>query len=354
MGPEAAPNPGLRRRPAGAAAGGASPAVLPSKPRPTTFSRRSYASCIAGLLLTFCPVYAGAAEIVHVVGKGQTLGRIAKRYRVSVDTIREANGLRAGQLIHPGLSLVIPEKAGSHGGQRPRPEVVAKAGKGKGDKGQDGGKKGGVKAKQGAEKADVFVDRVRGPHRRGFVRFLRGTEKLDVQMLTRHGHLAPAALAGFSNLLRFYPTGAQIPMDPRLAALVGQVSDHFGGRPLHVVSGFRPYSPVQYTAHSNHNVGRAMDFSVEGVPNTVLRDYCRTFRNAGVGYYPNSTFVHLDVRAAKTYWIDYSHPGEAPHYDSPGSQSNADEAARDVEPHAGAGGAPGPTDETDPGSPETR
>ncbi len=45
-----------------------------------------------------------------MVGKGQTLGRIAKRYRVSVDALREANGLRAGARIHPGLSLVIPEK----------------------------------------------------------------------------------------------------------------------------------------------------------------------------------------------------------------------------------------------------
>ncbi len=146
---------------------------------------------------------------------------------------------------------------------------------------------------------------------------------------------------------------------------MGEVSDHFGGRTLHVVSGFRPYSPAQYTPHSNHNVGRAMDFSVEGVPNTVVRDFCRTFRNAGVGYYPNSSFVHLDVRTAKAYWIDYSHPGEAPHYDSPSAEGTADEAAGDVEPHAGATGVndpsaaapepppPAPKPPT-PGSSETR
>jgi hypothetical protein len=79
-----------------------------------------------------------------------------------------------------------------------------------------------------------------------------------------------------------------------------------------------------------------MDFSIEGVPTTAVRDYCRTFRDAGVGYYPNSTFVHLDVRTGKSYWIDYSRPGEAPRYDSPSSQRAADEAARDVEPHPGA------------------
>ncbi len=299
-------------------------------------------------LLTFTSVYASAAEIVHVVGKGQTLGRIAKRYRVSVDALREANGLGVGQRIHPGLSLVIPEKgkpASAAAGDTPRSAGAKKgtviAASSRKGKGQDRGR------------VTPAIVPVR-PSRRGFVRLVRGTETLEVQTLTRHGHLAPAALEGFSKILRFYPTGVRTPIDPRLAALVGQVSDHFGGRTLHVVSGFRPYSPAQYTAHSNHNIGHAMDFSVEGVPNTVVRDYCRTFRNAGVGYYPNSTFVHLDVRTGKTYWIDYSRPGEAPHYDGPGGQGTPDEAAGDVEPRSGAVDGATPPADPEPGSPATR
>jgi hypothetical protein len=31
-----------------------------------------------------------------------------------------------------------------------------------------------------------------------------------------------------------------------------------------------------------------------------------------VGYYPNSSFLHLDVRGYNSYWIDYAGPGEAP------------------------------------------
>src|SRR5580704_4971362 len=61
----------------------------------------------AALLLAAAPA---RAEVVHVVAHGQTLGRIAKRYHVTVEAIREVNGLRPGQQIHPGLSLVIPEK----------------------------------------------------------------------------------------------------------------------------------------------------------------------------------------------------------------------------------------------------
>jgi hypothetical protein len=59
-----------------------------------------------------------------------------------------------------------------------------------------------------------------------------------------------------------------------------------------------------------------------------LRDYCRTLKNVGVGYYPNSTFVHLDVRTTPAFWIDYSKPGEPPRYNAPNVE--ADEGTSDV------------------------
>jgi hypothetical protein len=116
--------------------------------------------------------------------------------------------------------------------------------------------------------------------------------------------------------------------DPRLVSLVGIVSSHFGGRTLEVVSGYRPYSPTQYTPHSNHNFGKALDFRIRGVSNELLRDFCRTLRNAGCGYYPNSTFVHMDVRDTKAFWTDWSRAGEPPKYDKPGV--SADEGMSDV------------------------
>ena len=352
------------------------PEPVPAPATPARLRSRS-PSCASWLLalllpvLTLAPVYAQAGEIVHIVAKGQTLGAIAKRYRTSVDAIREANNLRRGEMLHPGLELTIPDKGkpgqpakkgapqagdgrdGRDGRDPKEPhDPHDKGKKGKAEKGPERGRKGGLKAKKD-DTDDKAEPAFKGPKRRGFVRLMRGTERADVQLVNHRGHLAPAALANLGRLLRFYPTGARTAIDPRLAALIGEVSDHFGGRPFHVVSGFRPYTPAQYTPHSNHNFGRAMDFSVEGVPNTVVRDYCRTFRNAGVGYYPNSSFVHLDVRAGKAYWIDYSHPGEAPHYDSPSAQHSADESAGDVEPHAGAGDAPAQPPETEPGSNET-
>jgi len=319
-----------------------------------------WAAAIALAAVASAPVYAEATEVVHVVARGQTLVRIARRYRTTVEAIRETNGLKPGELLKPGLHLVIPEKgkeaeaakkaAALHGGKPESGKKGAEAGKGAAAKKNDGKKKKDAKTLAAEARSRKPVTYAQKPKRPGFVRIVRGTEKLEAQLITRQGRLVPAALPGVTRMLRHTASNAKIPIDPRLATLLGMVSDHFGGRTIHVVSGYRPVTPTQYTKHSNHNVGRAVDFMVEGVPNTVVRDFCRTFRNAGVGYYPNSTFVHMDVRSTKVYWVDYSRPGEAPRYDSPVAQAAADEAAGDVDSAPGAGGAPGPESKKD-GSP---
>jgi uncharacterized protein YcbK (DUF882 family) len=315
------------------------PAIMP------LLAPRVFPPLFAAILSALMPLQAQGAEVVHVVGKGQTLGAIARRYHVPVAALREANGLKSWQQIHPGLSLTIPDK-GDKGDKVVKVDKV-EAPK-KGEKPRKASKGAKARKEDAEEKAEALAH---PPRRPGFVRVLRGTEKLEAQLLTRRGRLVPAALPGLSRVLRYYPTNEKLPIDPRLATLIGLVSDHFGGRTLHVTSGFRPYSPVQYTPHSNHNLGRAMDFSVEGVPNTVLRDFCRTFRNAGVGYYPNGTFIHLDVRAAKTTWVDYSRAGEAPRYEGGGGTASVDGTSGEVEPHEGAEGqsvapeaAPGSTE----------
>jgi uncharacterized protein YcbK (DUF882 family)/LysM repeat protein len=285
---------------------------------------------LCAVIAAIWPVYADASEVVHVVSKGQNLGAIARRYRISVDDLRDVNGLRPGQRIKPGLALVIPEKGKIAEAKKAaalrasRAEAARKAA-------ADAKKKGTAKTSgkpSGKPRSDPFVF---PPKRPGFVRMVRGTDHFDAQLITRRGRLVPSALPGLSRMMKHVPNDAKTSIDPRLATLIGMVSDHFGGRPIHVVSGYRPYTPSQFTKDSNHNHGRALDFNIPGVPNSVVRDFCRTFRNAGVGYYPNSSFVHLDVRTTKFFWIDYSRPGEAPKYDSPSSQASADESMGDVE-----------------------
>ena len=60
-----------------------------------------------------------------------------------------------------------------------------------------------------------------------------------------------------------------------------------------------------------------MDLAVFNVPNAALFKLCRTLDDVGCGYYPNSRFVHVDVRRPGTghaFWIDESAPGEPSHY----------------------------------------
>ena len=71
---------------------------------------------------------------------------------------------------------------------------------------------------------------------------------------------------------------------------------------MHVISGVRPNSVGSF-----HATAQAIDFRVDGVRNEVLVDFCKTLPDTGCGYYPNSSFVHLDVRAPGTghvSWID--------------------------------------------------
>jgi uncharacterized protein YcbK (DUF882 family) len=154
----------------------------------------------------------------------------------------------------------------------------------------------------------------RKPKRPGHVTLVRYREKFRGPLIASNGKLIAKSSKRVDRLLRSLRSGKQTKIDRRLLSLLAEVSDHFGGRTIEVVSGFRPYSPKQYTRNSRHNHGKAVDFRVVGVPTDVLFDFCRNLEHVGCGYYPNSGFVHMDVRKRKTQWTDYSGPGQPPKY----------------------------------------
>jgi uncharacterized protein YcbK (DUF882 family) len=261
------------------------------------------AGCFAAaLVLLACCIGTTPAlgDVTHVVGRGHTIEAIAHRYHVTAKSIVDANHLKDARHLKVGETLVIP-------GVTP--------------KGKTGTSPGGKPLA-----AATYAMRPKTP---GVVHATRlaTNEDFVIRVSSRHGHASPTALASVEKMMRSVG-GLTHPPDPRLMDLMGAVSNHFGSRRIEVISGFRPYSPTQYTPHSNHNIGHALDFRVVGVPNEVLRDYCRTLRNVGVGYYPNSTFVHLDVRSSSAFWIDFSRPGEPPRYNAP--DVDADEGTSDV------------------------
>jgi outer membrane biosynthesis protein TonB len=94
---------------------------------------------------------------------------------------------------------------------------------------------------------------------------------------------------------------------------IHSISKKFPGRTITLVGG--PGSSAG--GGSAHRSGRAVDLRVDGVENQKVIELCRTLADTGCGFYPNASFVHLDVRApgaGKSYWIDASEPGESPRY----------------------------------------
>jgi uncharacterized protein YcbK (DUF882 family) len=269
------------------------------------------------------------ADVTHVVQRGHTLEAIAHRYRVSAKAIVEANHLKDAKHLKPGQTLIIPgvdgPKKKAERGEKGEKAEKAERGE-RTERGDRAGDKGPTGARWAATAAFEPPPEPRGRGDGDTVHAERLGEEFRIRVKDAHGHIPSSALKAFERMMR-QGNGVHA-VDPRLVALVGIVSSHFGGKPLEIVSGYRAYTPTQYTAHSNHNLGKALDFRIRGVTNEALRDFCHTLRSAGCGYYPNSSFVHLDVRDTKAFWTDWSRPGEPPRYDKPGVA--ADEGASEV------------------------
>jgi hypothetical protein len=127
-------------------------------------------------------------------------------------------------------------------------------------------------------------------------------------LLDCEGAVTPEAIDRLS-ALAWLPDERTI--DPRLVWVVQQVAQAFPQRAIILFSGYRD-------GHSGlHQQGRALDFAVHGVPNSELFALCKSLRDVGCGYYPENSFVHVDVRPYATghvLWIDVSRPGEPSRY----------------------------------------
>jgi LysM repeat protein len=269
----------------------------------TRWARRAFGGLAVSLVLTTLatarPCLATQRASVHVVQPGQKLASIAKRYGMSLEELCQANGLKKSARIYPGqrLNIPSPDADGISKSEAAPPEDVAPR------------ERTPPPARNGSRSGSSSVaSRYEAlPKHKGQVRVIGYHGDWLGQLVDRRGHLVTKSAVSVSRILAW--PHKDFHMNERLLTLLAQVSDHFGSRPLRVVSGYRTTSWVE---ESKHPLGRACDFVVLGVPNTVLRDYLRTLDNVGVGYYPNSTFVHLDVRERNTYWVDYAGPGEPP------------------------------------------
>lgn len=100
--------------------------------------------------------------------------------------------------------------------------------------------------------------------------------------------------------------GSTHEIHPRLLELVYRAVRHFHAPYVHVISGYRSGRPA-----SRHAQGRALDFVLPGVTDRRLASYLRPQGYVGVGIYPTSGFVHLDVRGRSYFWSDSSGPSQS-------------------------------------------
>ena len=132
-------------------------------------------------------------------------------------------------------------------------------------------------------------------------------DEAEVNLFNHDGSFDVAALNEVDHVLRCRRTDDEKPIDTRLLALLSHVYDHFGGRTLEVVSGYRN----QRKQTSNHFKGTASDIRIQGVSVKKLSSFAETLDTGGmgIGQYPRAGFVHIDVRPPPSYrWIDGAPP----------------------------------------------
>lgn len=118
--------------------------------------------------------------------------------------------------------------------------------------------------------------------------------------------LDAAALGSF---LRCHNTGLPGEHPPVLVARVLATAAKFGARQIHVVSGYRnaKYNLMlakkgrEVSRDSNHTRSQAIDFSLPGVDTEKVYKHLLRAHPGGVGYYPVSSFVHVDTGKKRTW-----------------------------------------------------
>jgi uncharacterized protein YcbK (DUF882 family) len=124
------------------------------------------------------------------------------------------------------------------------------------------------------------------------------------------GELDPGALREIDWVLRDFRTGEARPIDRRLLDLLWRLRSALDTtEPYEVISGYRSPATNAMLRREGRGVARgslhtramAIDVRVPDRPLTAVRDAALALRLGGVGYYPASGFVHVDVGRVR-FW----------------------------------------------------
>lgn len=136
-------------------------------------------------------------------------------------------------------------------------------------------------------------------------------ERLSLDYWTG-GAYVPDSLAAINHVLRDFRTGEVHAIEPRLLDLLAMLRAKLEtDAPVEVISGYRSpktnatlrgeggHSGV--AAHSLHMQGMAIDIRIADRGLDVLHRTALAMKVGGVGYYPQSDFVHVDVGRVRSW-----------------------------------------------------
>ncbi|MES2342781.1 MAG: DUF882 domain-containing protein [Pseudomonadota bacterium] len=124
------------------------------------------------------------------------------------------------------------------------------------------------------------------------------------------GRYVPQALAQAMRVLRDWRNGEEHVMDPRLFDALHAINAKLGtNRPFQIISGYRsPKTNAMLHARSSgvasksqHMLGKAADVRIQGVDLRNLQKAALSVSAGGVGFYPSSNFVHVDVARVRSW-----------------------------------------------------
>ena len=143
------------------------------------------------------------------------------------------------------------------------------------------------------------------PHERSLHMYNTHTGESLRSVFWAEGKFVPEAMNDINKLLRDHRNNKIAQIDPKLLFLLDQVSNQVGGDKASCTS-FRATARPNRTSccaettngvakHSMHLEGKAIDVRMPGRDLAALHKAALHAGGGGVGYYPDSQFVHMDT-----------------------------------------------------------
>jgi len=142
-------------------------------------------------------------------------------------------------------------------------------------------------------------------------------ERIDIVYRRGVAYL-PAATAQLDYFLRDHRTGEMRHFDPRLFDVLAELTAAVGrpGAEMHIICGYRSLWSNEFLRRQSSSVSKnslhmqagALDVRLPGTKTEVLRHAALSLHRGGVGYYPRSDFIHVDIGRTRQWCLGCAGP----------------------------------------------